>query len=84
MEHEIILMKENQIVENGEVEWYSGNELYTRPMRVKVNGVWENVFHYTKSLRENQNQQRSTVFHCHIGDNRTIVIVVNTDPKYKG
>jgi hypothetical protein len=81
---QIIVQQGNQIIENGEVEWYSGNELYTRPRRVKVKGVWENVFHVTKSIEENQEQQRRTMFRCHIGDNRIVVVIVWTTSNHKG
>ena len=63
--------------ENPEIEWYSGSELYTHPTRIKINGVWEDVFHYERSIREDNQQQRQLVFRCHIGDNRIIEAVIN-------
>jgi hypothetical protein len=58
-----------------EVEWYSGGEMYTHPTRIKKDGIWEEVFQYERSIRE-VDQQRQIVFHCHIGDNRIIQVVV--------
>jgi hypothetical protein len=59
-----------------EVEWYSGKDLYTHPKRVKVEGVWEDVFHYEKLIREDtQEGRREIVFRCHIGDNRIVEVV---------
>jgi hypothetical protein len=64
-------------MKNIEVEWYSGRELYTHPKRVKVDGVWEEVFSYEKSIREHRvTKKREVVFRCHIGDNRTIEITI--------
>jgi hypothetical protein len=59
-----------------EVEWYSGGELYTRPRRLKVDGIWYEVFQYEKSVREDAaTKKRELVFRCHIGDNRIIEII---------
>ena len=59
-----------------EVEWYSGKDLYTHPRRVKVRGVWEDVFHYEKIVREDIKEgKREIVFRCHIGDNRIVEVV---------
>lgn len=61
---------------NIEVEWYSGKELYTHPKRIKVDGVWEEVFRYDKRIRENTvTKKREIVFRCHIGDNRIVEVV---------
>jgi hypothetical protein len=63
-----------------EVEWYSGREVYTYPKRVKVDGVWEEVFSYEKSVREHSvTKKREVVFRCHIGDNRIIEIASPND-----
>jgi hypothetical protein len=60
-----------------EVEWYSGKEVYTSPRRVKIKGVWEEVFSYEKSIREHSvTMKREVVFRCHIGDNRIIEITL--------
>ena len=76
----IIIRQGNQILdENPEIEWYSGGELYTHPKRIKINGVWEDVFHYEKILKENKQQKREIVFRCHIGDNRIIETVISQD-----
>ena len=80
----VILRQGNQIIENGEVEWYSGSELYTRPWRIKIKGIWEDVFHFDKSIEENEKYQRKTVFRCHIGDNRIIVVMVSISIDHKG
>ena len=59
-----------------EVEWYSGKELHTHPTRIKINGIWEEVFSYEKIIREdNITKKREIVFRCHIGDNRVVEIV---------
>lgn len=63
--------------ESPEIEWYSGGESYTHPVRIKINGIWEDVFQYEKILRENTQQQREIVFRCHIGDNRVIEAVIS-------
>jgi hypothetical protein len=69
-------------MKNMEVEWYSGKDLHSHPKRVKVNGVWEDVFTYEKIIREdNATKKREVVFRCHIGDNR-IIEVVATTPDY--
>jgi hypothetical protein len=74
----VILQLDNQIIEDGEVEWYSGNELYTRPRRIKIRGIWEDVFHSDKDIEENEKHERKTVFHCNIGDNRMITVIIST------
>jgi hypothetical protein len=59
-----------------DVEWYSGGILRTRPLRVKVNGIWEDVFSYEKRICEdNITHKRTIVFSCHIGDNRIVEIM---------
>ena len=61
-----------------EVEWYSGEQAYTCPKRIKVNGVWEQVFYYEKTIQEDKiTRKRAVIFYCHIGDNRIIEIKVN-------
>lgn len=60
-----------------EVEWYSGGELHTRPKRVRVNGVWEDVFHFDKIISEDvATGKRRVIFRCHIGDNRIVEVTV--------
>ncbi len=72
----VVLVQEAQIIENGAVEWYSGNELYTRPVRIRINDIWEDVSRSEKSIVENEKQERSINFRCNIGDNRIITILV--------
>jgi hypothetical protein len=65
------------IDQDAEVEWYSGSTLYAHPNRIKINDVWEEVFTYEKSIREDElSGAREIVFHCHIGDNRIIEVVI--------
>jgi len=74
----IIIRQGSRILdESPEIEWYSGGELYTHPKRIKINGIWEDVFQYEKLLKENEKQQRETVFRCHIGDNRIVEVVIS-------
>ena len=62
--------------EDFEVEWYSGTELYTYPMRIKVDGRWEDVFHCERMIHEDvSSRERKLVFRCHIGDNRIVEVV---------
>jgi len=64
-------------MKNIEVEWYSGKELHAHPRRIKVNGIWEEVFSFEKEIREDlKNKKRVTIFYCHIGDNRRIKIEI--------
>lgn len=59
------------------VEWYSGGELYTHPKRIKVNGIWEDVFQYERIVREDgATKKREIIFRCHIGDNRFVEVLV--------
>lgn len=63
--------------ENIEVEWYSGKKLKEYPKRVKVNGVWEDVFQFRKEICEDlKTRKRKIIFYCHIGDNRIVKIEV--------
>jgi len=82
----IILRRGGELIDQDAlVEWYSGSELYDRPKRIKNNDVWEDVFTYEKSIREEAlNGAREIVFHCHIGDNRIIDIVVQIDKSGRG
>jgi hypothetical protein len=74
----IIIRQGSRVLDkNPEIEWYSGKETYTHPVRIKINGIWEDVFQYEKIIRENTQQQRETVFRCHIGDNRIIEVVIS-------
>lgn len=66
----------NEKQEDIDVEWHSGGDLYTHPRRIKVNGIWEEVFHYERIMREDASSKtRELVFRCHIGDNRIVVVV---------
>lgn len=57
------------------VEWYSGKDAFTRPKRIKVNGVWREVFKFEKQiLEEFSTRKRSIVFICHIGDNEIVKV----------
>ncbi|MCK4250403.1 hypothetical protein KAX97_03095 [candidate division WOR-3 bacterium] len=59
-----------------EVEWYSGGKLYTHPKRIKVNGIWEDVFQYERIVREDAaTKKREIIFRCHIGDNRFVEVL---------
>jgi hypothetical protein len=66
--------------EDAEVEWYSGSELYTHPCRIKLKGIWEDIFRYEKRIEEDAQHRRETIFRCHIGDNRIIEIAVRYMP----
>ncbi len=60
---------------NIKVEWYSGKELHTHPKRVRINGVWYDVFQFEKIVREDvSSKNREIIFRCHIGDNRIVEI----------
>jgi hypothetical protein len=62
---------------DSEVEWYSERNVYTYPRRVKVDGIWEDVFSYEKSIREHSiTRKREVIFRCHIGDNRIVEIAI--------
>jgi hypothetical protein len=64
-------------VSQDDVEWYSGRARYSRPLKVKVKGVWHEVFGYEKSVQEEvSSRQRVTVFLCHIGDNQIVKVRV--------
>ncbi|KPK63254.1 hypothetical protein AMJ83_07840 [candidate division WOR_3 bacterium SM23_42] len=71
------LRRGNEILDrDAAVEWYSGGELYTHPKRIRIDGTWEEVFHYDKKIRENNQQHREIAFSCHIGDNRVYEVVI--------
>ncbi len=75
MSNEKSQMTNRKLPKDAEVEWYSGGELHSHPKRIKVNGVWEEVFHYEKSVREDATmKRRKTIFRCHIGDNRIVEV----------
>ena len=58
-----------------DVEWYSGKDAQTYPKRIKVKGVWEDVFSYEKMIKEDVvTRKRKIIFRCHIGDNRIIEV----------
>jgi hypothetical protein len=58
---------------DADVEWCSGKDARTHPKRIKVKGVWEDVFSYEKVIQEDAvTKKRITIFRCHIGDNRII------------
>lgn len=62
---------------NYEVEWYSGRNGKTRPKRVKVSGVWRDVFKYEKEIREDfSTRKRKVIFNCHIGDNEMVRVEI--------
>lgn len=77
----ITLYQKGRIVSKSpEIEWYSGKELYTRPIRVKIGEIWEEVFTFEKQIREDVlKQQRKIVFRCHIGDNRIYDVILAYD-----
>jgi hypothetical protein len=60
-----------------DVEWYAGKEAQTHPKRIKIKGVWEDVFSYEKIVQEDaKTGKRKTIFRCHIGDNRVVSVEV--------
>jgi len=62
-----------KMAEDLQVEWYSGGNLYSRPKRIKVGGVWEDVFRYEKQIYEDKiTKTRVIIFRCNIGDNRIV------------
>jgi hypothetical protein len=81
MTPEIVVKQDGHIIEDADVEWYSGSELYTHPRRIRIKAVWEEVFHFDKMIEEDEKGQRSIVFRCHIGDNRIIIVLVATHLK---
>lgn len=76
MTPEVVLKQDGQIIEDGDVEWYSGSELYTHPQRIRIKDIWEDVFRFDKLVEEDAKGLRKTLFRCNIGDNRIIVVVV--------
>lgn len=77
MTEKVIVKQGGQVISDGEVEWYSGSELYTHPRRIRIKDVWEDVFRFDKKIEEDGTGHRKTVFRCHIGDNRIIVVLVD-------
>jgi hypothetical protein len=68
---------ENRTIEpSPEIEWYSGGELLTHPVRIKINGVWKHVLRYDKVIREDTVNQRDIVFRCSIEENSIVEIAV--------
>lgn len=58
-----------------DVEWYAGGGRYSHPVRIRLDGVWEEVFSWEKSIHEDRHSRdRTTVFLCHIGDNRIVKV----------
>ena len=74
----VILKQKEKILENAAVEWYSGNQLHTRPVRIRIKGVWEDVIRFEKGIVENEKNERVTKFRCNIGDNRIVTVIVST------
>jgi len=69
-------MTNDKCQNNIKVEWHSGRELHTYPKRVKINGVWHDIFTCEKIVHEDVlTKKRETIFRCHIGDNRIVEIV---------
>ncbi len=59
--------------EDHQVEWYSGRDAQTYPKRIKVRGVWREVFKFEKEIREDiSTRRRVIILYCHIGDNEII------------
>jgi len=64
-----------KILEEKDVEWYSGRNNKTGPKRVMVDGVWREVFSFEKQIFEDfSTRKRTTVFLCHIGDNEIVKV----------
>ena len=60
-----------------DVEWYAGTGRYSHPVKIRLDGVWEEVFSWEKAIHEDRiSGRRTTVFLCHIGDNRIIKVTV--------
>ncbi len=66
-----------KIIEASDVEWYYGRNARTCPKRVKVDGVWREVFSFEKKVFEEfASRSRYTIFVCHIGDNEMVKVKV--------
>uniref|UniRef100_A0A7C4XG81 Uncharacterized protein n=1 Tax=candidate division WOR-3 bacterium TaxID=2052148 RepID=A0A7C4XG81_UNCW3 len=60
-----------------EVEWYSGKDAKTYPKRIKVEGVWRDVFKFEKEIREDfSTRKRVIIFNCDIGDNEIVRVKI--------
>ena len=75
----VTMHQEDKIVsKNPEIEWYSGKDFYTHPIRIKIKDVWEEVFSFEKRIKEDyKKKQRKIIFRCHIGDNRMVDIILS-------
>ena len=76
----------NSVGNHLDIEWYAGKDAETHPKRIKVKGVWEDVFSYEKMVTEDVvTKKRRTIFRCHIGDNRIIEVEAkrrSEEPRY--
>lgn len=60
-----------------DVEWYSGGDNKTNPKRVRVDGVWREIFSFEKQVFEDfLTRKRYTIFLCHIGDNEIVRVEI--------
>ncbi len=67
------------VLNESDVEWYSGKSTRTYPRRVKVDGVWREVFRFEKQIFEElSTRNRYTIFLCHIGDNEVVKVKVRS------
>lgn len=61
--------------EDYQVEWHSGKDARTYPKRIKVKGIWREVFSFEKEIREDiSTRRRIVIFYCDIGDNEIIKV----------
>ncbi len=66
-----------KILEENDVEWYSGSTTKTYPKRVRVDGIWREVFSAEKQVYEEfLTRKRTAIFLCHIGDNEIVQVKV--------
>ncbi|MEO0094904.1 MAG: hypothetical protein ABIL46_01660 [candidate division WOR-3 bacterium] len=67
-----------KVVDENEVEWYSSKNARSHPKRVKVDGIWREVFSFEKQVYEDfSTRRRFTIFLCHIGDNEIVKVKIS-------
>jgi tRNA(Ile)-lysidine synthase TilS/MesJ len=66
-----------EISNDRDVEWYMGKDAYTHPRRVKVNGIWRDVFDFKKKvIEEYATRRRLIAYECNIGDNEIVRVKI--------